>query len=67
MQPKDRDDAKDEDDDVFMRRITYCEEERRLHTSAPWPGGYRWFRSPNVVPIERWRRTQLFRRTQSEK
>jgi hypothetical protein len=57
MRLKDRDDAEDEDDDVFMRRITYCEEERRLHTSAPWSGGYRWFRSPNVIPIERWRRT----------
>ena len=54
QQRKDRDAAEDEDDDTFMRRITYCEEERRLRTSTPWSGGYRWFRSPNVVPIERY-------------
>jgi hypothetical protein len=57
MQPQKDGNDEGEDDDAFMRRITYCEEERRLRTSAPWCGGYRWFRSPNVVPIEQWRRT----------
>jgi hypothetical protein len=56
QQPRDRDEIEDEDDDAFLRRITYCEEERRLHTLAPWCGGYRWFKSPNVIPIEQWRK-----------
>ena len=25
------------------------------HTPLPWTGGFRWFRSPNVIPIEQWR------------
>ena len=46
----------DEDDDAFMRKVTWCEEDRRrLHPSVPWNGGYRWFRSPNVIPLERYR------------
>jgi hypothetical protein len=47
-----------EDNDAFMRRITYCEEERRLRTSVPWSGGYRWFKSENVVCIEHYRKPQ---------
>jgi hypothetical protein len=42
-----------EDDEAFLRAVTFPEEERRLFTTAPWSGGYRWFRSPNVVPIEK--------------
>ena len=42
----------DEDDDTFMRRITFAEEDRHRFTSTPWRGGFRWFRSPNVVPLE---------------
>jgi len=41
----------------FWRKLVLCEEDRRqLIPSRPWVGGYRWFRSPNVVPIEQWRR-----------
>ena len=46
----------DEDDDAFMRRITFCEEDRHRFTSTPYRSGFRWFRSENVVPIERWRK-----------
>jgi hypothetical protein len=46
----------DEDDEAFLRRLIFCEEDRRRITSAPWTGGYRWFRSPNVVPIEQWQK-----------
>jgi hypothetical protein len=43
-------------DEVFLRRIVFAEEDRQLFTTAPWRGEYRWFRSPNVVPIEHWQR-----------
>jgi hypothetical protein len=39
-----------------LREWTFPEEDRRLYTTAPWRGEYRWFRSPNVVCIEQWRR-----------
>jgi hypothetical protein len=39
-----------------LRQCTFPEEERALFTTTPWkPGEFRWFRSPNVVPIEQWR------------
>ncbi len=41
--------------DALMRAITFPEEDRCLFTATAWHGGYRWFRSPNIVPIERWR------------
>jgi hypothetical protein len=47
---------RDEDEEVFLRAITFPEEDRHRFTTAPWRGEYRWFRSPNVVPIEQWRR-----------
>jgi hypothetical protein len=37
----------------FLRRFTMPQEDRALVTDAPWPGGYRWFRSPNVVCLEK--------------
>ena len=45
---------KDDDDEAFMRSLIRPEEDRRrLYPTVPWEGGFRWFRSPNVVPIER--------------
>jgi hypothetical protein len=46
----------DEDDETFMRRIIFAEEDRHRFTSTPWRGGFRWFRSSNIVPIEQQRR-----------
>jgi hypothetical protein len=43
-------------EEEFMRALVFPEEDRHLFTKSPWRGGYRWFRSPNVIPIERWRR-----------
>jgi hypothetical protein len=40
------------EDETFLRQFVFPEEDRHLFTSAPWRGGFRWFRSPNVVPIE---------------
>ena len=44
-----------EGDESFLRKIVFPEEERRLLTTAPWDGSYRWFCSPNVIPLERYR------------
>jgi hypothetical protein len=45
-----------EDDDEEMRSLIRPEEDRRrLHPDRPWQGGYRWFRSENVIPLEQWR------------
>jgi hypothetical protein len=44
-----------DEEHAFWRALTLPQEER-YH---PWDGiGYRWFRSPNVVPIEQWRRAE---------
>jgi hypothetical protein len=45
-----------EADEAFMREITPAEEDRHLFTSAPWRGGYRWYRSSNVICIEQYER-----------
>jgi hypothetical protein len=49
----------DEDEEAFLRSITFPEEDRRRFTTAPWKGEYRWFRSPNVVPLEQHRRKRV--------
>ena len=40
------------DGEAFLRGLVFPEEDRRLFTSAAWSGGFRWFRWPDVVPIE---------------
>jgi hypothetical protein len=44
--------------ETFLRRFVISEEDRPLFTSTTWvkTGGYRWFRSPNVVCLEHYRR-----------
>jgi hypothetical protein len=43
----------EEDDDLLLRRLIPCEEDRRrLFAATAWTGGYRWFRSPNVIDLE---------------
>jgi len=42
-----------EDDHALLRQFVIPEEDRHLFTSAKWAGEYRWFRSPNVVCIEK--------------
>ena len=44
-------------DEAFLRQLVLPEEDRlRLYPTVQWTGGFRWFRSPNVVPIEQWKR-----------
>jgi hypothetical protein len=40
----------------LLRLLTIPEEDRSHYTSAKWDGEYRWFRSPNVVCLEKLRR-----------
>jgi hypothetical protein len=41
----------------FWRRLVLPEEDKLKYALPLWDGiGYRWFRSPNVIPIEQWRR-----------
>jgi hypothetical protein len=42
-------------DEVFLRAMTFPEEERANWTTSPWRGEFRWFRSPNVIALEKWR------------
>ena len=50
--------ARYDDEHSFARSVTLPEEDRAKHTSAGWQGGYRWFRSPNVVCLEKARRVR---------
>lgn len=47
------------DDEAFRRQLTFAEEDRHLFTTAPWSGGYRWFRSPNVHALEHYQRPSI--------
>jgi hypothetical protein len=44
-----------EREDTFWRKFVLPQEERMV-LGIPYHGGYRWFRSPNVIPIEELRR-----------
>jgi hypothetical protein len=48
----------EDETEAFLRHVTFPEEDRHLYTTTPWQGGYRWFRSPNIVAIEQWRQRQ---------
>jgi hypothetical protein len=37
----------------FLRQYTIPEEDRHLFTSMKWGGEYRWFRSDNIVCLEK--------------
>jgi hypothetical protein len=40
----------------LWHRLVIAEEIRRLYPAAPaWDGGYRWFRSRNVVDLQNYR------------
>ena len=47
------------DDEAFRRELTFAEEDRHKFTSSSWSGGYRWFKSDNVTPIEYYRRPSI--------
>jgi len=43
-------------DEAFLRAYTIPVEDWHWVTRAKWCGGFRWFRSPNIVPIEKYQR-----------
>jgi hypothetical protein len=43
------------EDEAFLRNVIFSEEDRHHFTTVAWQGGFRWFRSPNITPIEYWR------------
>jgi hypothetical protein len=47
---------KPHDGDVFLREWTIPEEDRAKYTTQLWAGEFRWFRSPNVICLEQYRR-----------
>jgi hypothetical protein len=58
MSQPSREDAEDE---AFLRQFVLPEEDRlRLHAPMGWSNsrGYRWFRSPNIVCLEHYRRVK---------
>ena len=48
--------VEDEQDEIFIRSLVWPEEDRLRMTGTKWAGGYRYFRSPNVVCIEHYKR-----------
>jgi hypothetical protein len=50
--------AKKAEEEAFWREWTVPEEDRSRYTSEPWSGEFRWFRSSNVVCLERYRRSK---------
>jgi hypothetical protein len=51
-----------EEEHEFARSILLPEEDRRIVSPIPWQGGYRWFRSPNVICLEKARRLKALGR-----
>ena len=50
MLTKNDEDGEDDDETLLRSLIRPEEDHRRLHPELPWRGGYRWFRSANVIP-----------------
>ena len=42
-----------DDQHAFLRQFVVPEEDRHRFTSVKWAGEYRWFRSANVVCLEK--------------
>jgi hypothetical protein len=51
--------AKELEEEAFLREWTIPEEDRGKYTTQPWAGEFRWFRSSNVVCLERYRRPRI--------
>jgi hypothetical protein len=51
------------EDEAWLRKLTFSEEERLSLTTAKWDGEARWFSSPNIVPMERYREPEQIAHT----
>jgi hypothetical protein len=54
--------ARYDEEHAFARQLTLPEEDRAKFTSVKSEGGYRWFRSPNVICLEKYRRLRTLGR-----
>jgi hypothetical protein len=45
-------------EEEVMRDLVFPEEERAQWTTAKWDGGFRWFKSPNVIGLEKARKAR---------
>jgi hypothetical protein len=45
-----------EAEERFWKQLVICEEDRPQFTTSKQHGAFRWFKSPNIVPIEKYRR-----------
>ena len=51
-----------EEDEAFLRQLVLPQEERqRRYPGSVWAGGYRWFRSPNVLCLEKYQHLRAVR------
>ena len=46
------------EEEAFWQKLLLPEDDLRRQDCPRVPGGYRWFRAPNVIPIERWKRLE---------
>jgi hypothetical protein len=51
--------------EYLLRDLVPAREDRPLFTSAPWNGGYCWFRTSKVVCLEQYRRSRTRARSRS--
>ena len=42
-----------DEEHAFLRQFVAPEEDRHLFTSLKWTGEYRWFRSSNIICLEK--------------
>jgi hypothetical protein len=54
--------TKYDEEHAFARQLILPEEDRAKYPAVKWDGGYRWFRSPNVVCLEKYRRLKALGR-----
>jgi hypothetical protein len=52
-----------DDEHAWLRQFVIPEEDRHLFTTIKWSGEYRWFRSPNIVCLEK---VRLIRQQQAQ-
>ena len=52
--------AEYDEEHAFARQLMLPEEDRARYLTK-WQGGYRWFRSPDVIPLEKYRRLRSSR------
>lgn len=51
------------EDDAFLRQLVLSEEDRKhRYPATEWTGGFRWFRSSNIVPLEQYRDLEAMNR-----